>query len=212
MKIREKIERLKENKVYKTISTILYVLLVIIVLLMLLVVVLQRFSNNNISFAGYRMFNIATGSMEPKYEVGDVLISKETPPSELKVGDDIVYKGEKSFLAGKVITHQIIEISQDESGTYQFITKGIANEERDPIISEEQIYGKIIYKVQVLSILSKLTTNLYVFYFLIFIPIALIIYKQIRNISASIKEDDSEEEKNMQEGNNEDEREKTEGK
>lgn len=194
MKVKEKISKIKENKVYKVISTILYVILVIVILLMLIVVALQRFSNNTISLGGYRMFNIATGSMMPKYEIGDVLISKDIDPSELKEGEDIVYKGEKGTFKGKIVTHQILSISQDEDGKYQFITKGIANEDRDPMISQDQVYGKIIYKVQTLSLLSKLTTNLFVFYFIIFIPIALIIYKQIKNIVLSLRGDDDENE------------------
>ena len=92
----KKEEVTKENKNKKTlhiIGNILYAIVFIIVILMLVVVVLQRVSNNTIALGGYRIFNVATGSMVPKYEIGDVLISKEIEPSEIKEGDDIVYKG-----------------------------------------------------------------------------------------------------------------------
>lgn len=186
-----KIKELKENKILKLIGNILYILLFIIVILMLIVVILQRATDNSISFGGYRIFTVATGSMVPKYEVSDILIAKEIEPSEIKIEDDIVYKGKEGSFKDKVVTHQVIAITE-ENGTYRFITKGIANIEQDPEITGEQVYGKIIYKVKSLSFIGKLISNIYVFYFLIFVPIALIIYKQIKNIAASREEDDDE--------------------
>ena len=187
------IKKIKENKALKIIGNILYSILFLIVVLMLIIVIIQRTSNNSISIGGYRIFAVATGSMVPKYEVGDVLISKEIEPSEIKVGDTVVYKGEVGGFKDKFVTHQIQSINKQEDGTYKFTTKGISNIEADPEISETQVYGKIIYKVKTLSLISKLISNVYVFYFFIFVPIAIIIYKQIRNL---IKEDEEEDEDN----------------
>lgn len=188
-----KIKKIKENKALKIIGNILYSILFLIVVLMLIIVIIQRTSNNSISIGGYRIFAVATGSMVPKYEVGDVLISKEIEPSEIKVGDTVVYKGEVGGFKDKFVTHQIQSINKQEDGTYKFITKGISNIEADPEISETQVYGKIIYKVKTLSLISKLISNVYVFYFFVFVPIAIIIYKHIRNL---IREDEEEDEDN----------------
>ena len=189
----KEIKKIKENKALKIIGNILYSILFLIVVLMLIIVIIQRTSNNSISIGGYRIFAVATGSMVPKYEVGEVLISKEIEPSEIKVGDTVVYKGEVGGFKDKFVTHQIQSINKQEDGTYKFITKGISNIEADPEISETQVYGKIIYKVKTLSLMSKLISNVYIFYFFIFVPIAIIIYKQIRNL---IKEDEEEDEDN----------------
>ncbi len=189
----KKIKKIKENKALKIIGNILYFILFLIVVLMLIIVIIQRTSNNSISIGGYRIFAVATGSMVPKYEVGDVIISKEIEPSEIKVGDTVVYKGEVGGFKDKFVTHQIQSINKQEDGTYKFTTKGISNIEADPEISETQVYGKIIYKVKTLSLISKLISNVYVFYFFIFVPIAIIIYKQIRNL---IREDEEEDEDN----------------
>ena len=189
----KKIKKIKENKALKIIGNILYSILFLIVVLMLIIVIIQRTSNNSISIGGYRIFAVATGSMVPKYEVGDVLISKEIEPSEIKVGDTVVYKGEVGGFKDKFVTHQIQSINKQEDGTYKFTTKGISNIEADPEISETQVYGKIIYKVKTLSLISKLILNVYVFYFFVFVPIAIIIYKHIRNL---IREDEEEDEDN----------------
>jgi signal peptidase I len=184
------VEKIKENKKLKLIGDIAYVLLFIIVVLMLVVVILQRASNNSISIGGYRMFSVATGSMIPVYNVGDVLVAKEVKPDEIKIDDDIVYKGAKGSFKDKVVTHRVISIEKEEDNNYKIITKGVANTEQDPEIDQTQVYGKVIYKIKSLSFLGKMMKNMYVFYFAIFIPAALIIYKIFKNLLVS---DDDEE-------------------
>ena len=191
------LKKVKENKILKTIWNIIYTILFLIVLLMLLVVVMQRVTDNSITIGGIRMFTVATGSMKPVYEVGDVLIAKEIEPEEINVGDDIVYRGEKSSFNNKIITHRVISIEKQEDGNYKITTKGVANEKEDPEINQTQVYGKIIYKVHTLSYIGRLIQNIYVFYFIIFVPIGLLIFKQIKNIlsltNKNIEEDEDEE-------------------
>ena len=197
----EKIKKIKENKVLKTIWNILYTLMFIIVVLMLIVVIMQRVTNNNITIGGIRMFSVATGSMVPVYNVGDVLISKEIEPEEIKVGDDIVYQGKKGSYNGKVITHRVISIEKQEDENYKIITQGVANNAQDPEIDQTQVYGKIIYKVHILSFLAKLTRNIYVFYFIIFIPVAILVYKNVKNminIGDEEEENDGEDSKDTE--------------
>ena len=165
----------------------------IVAITIVAIILVQRFSNNNISVAGYRIFTVATGSMIPVYEVGDILIAKEIRPEEIKVDDDLVYKGKEGTFKDKVVTHRVISINE-ENGKYKIITKGIANTEQDPEITYEQVYGKVIYQVKSLSFISKMISNIYVFYFLIFIPIGIIIFKQIKNIVSSYEEDDDDDE------------------
>jgi len=184
-------EKIKNNKVLKLIYNVAYTILVIITLLILIAVLLQRVSNNTISLGGFRIFNVATGSMIPKYQVGDILISKTINPSDVKVGDDVVYTGMKGDFAGKIITHQVIQIEPNE-GNLVFHTKGIANDTEDPTIEGNQILGKVLYRTIVLSYISKIINNLYSFYFVIFIPIALLLFIEIRRTINSFREDKDE--------------------
>lgn len=197
-------KNLKENKVLRGIGNVLYTLLIIVVVLILIAVVLQRVSNNSLSLGGIRIFNIVTGSMIPKYQVGDVLISKSIEPSEIEIEDDIVYQGESGSFAGKIVTHQVIDI-EEENGKYKFHTKGLANDEEDPIVNEEQVLGKIIYKVQSLSYISKLISNLVTFYFVVFIPIAILIFVEMRRIVIDMKESKEEKEEKEEEKENDEE-------
>ena len=61
-------------------------------MLFVLVVCMQRFSNNELSFLNYRMFTVVSGSMIPKYNIGDV----------------VTYKRE-----GYHVTHRIIKIEKE---------------------------------------------------------------------------------------------------
>lgn len=186
-------EKIKNNKVLKLIYNIAYTILVIITLLILVAVILQRVSNNTLALGGFRIFNVATGSMIPKYQVGDILISKTINPSDVKVEDDIVYAGMKGDFAGKIITHQVIQIDKNE-GNLVFHTKGIANDTEDPTIEGNQILGKVLYRTVILSYISKLINNLYSFYFVVFIPIALLLFIEIRKTIISLREAKEEDE------------------
>ena len=148
--MKEKIQKIKNNKILKIIGNIMYVIVFVLILLILIIALLQRTSNNEVTLGGYRIFVVATGSMVPKYNVGDVLISKEIPPEEIKVGDDIVYTGKEGSFKDKVVTHQVIFIEKDNEN-YRIKTKGIANTGEDPEITQEQVMGKIIYKFKILT-------------------------------------------------------------
>ncbi len=189
------IQKIKDNKVLKVISNIIYVIIFIIVLLLLIMVIFQRTSNNEMAIGGYRIFVVATGSMVPEYNVGDVLLSKEVDPSELKEGDNIAYKGAIGSFDGKIITHKIKKIEK-EGENYKIITQGVANTGEDPEIDQTQILGKITYKIVILSWFEKIVSNNYAFYCIIFIPIALLIFKQFRSFMS--EEDDEETEENKE--------------
>lgn len=189
----EKIQKIKNNKVLKIIGNIIYTIVFIFIALILIIVVLQRTTNNEISLGGYRIFVVATGSMVPKYNVGDVLLSKEIAPENIKVGDDIVYTGKEGSFKDKVVTHQVISVEKDGEN-YRIITKGIANTKEDPEITQNEVMGKIKCKLDVLTFLQKMISNNYVFYFVIFVPIVLITFKQINSMTPSEDDSDDEEE------------------
>lgn len=190
-------EKIKDNKFLKFLGNFLYIILVILVLLILLVVALQRFSNNTIALGGFRIFNILTGSMEPEYGVGDIILTKEVKPKEIKVGDDITYLGKEGDFNGKIVTHRVRAVIPSETGEYKFITQGLTNDIADPEITASQVQGKVIYKTVILSFISGLVNNLYSMYFVIFIPIAIIIFINIRRIYLDIVGgDDEDEDKN----------------
>lgn len=163
------------KKIGKIIKTIFNVAITVFVLLFLLIVCLQRFSNNQITFLGYRMFSVASSSMAPDYNIGDVLIVKKTEPDEIKVGDSISYYGKVGSFAGKVITHQVIKIDKDVDKNLVFHTKGISNLVEDPLVYADQIYGVVVHRSEVLSFIYRTVNTKYGMFIFIVIPIFYII-------------------------------------
>lgn len=190
-------------KPLEMIITIIKSICAILLILIIAVLALQRFSNNEKAISGFRVFNVATGSMIPKYQVGDVLVVKEQDPNTLKVGDDITYLGEHGSFAGRVVTHQIIEIEETVGGRV-FHTKGIANPAEDPTITGDQIYGKVIYKCILISLLTKLMNNMTAFYIVFFVPLAVLFFLQLKN-GRDEKEDLEDEEDYEDDDEDEDE-------
>ena len=191
--MKEKIQKLKNNKILKIIGNIIYTIIFIIVLFILIIAILQRTTNNEITLFGYRIFVVATGSMVPEYEVGDVLVSKEVDPATIQVGDDIVYEGKEGTFKDKIVTHQVIMIEK-ENDNYRIQTKGIANTKADPEITQNEVIGKVIYKMGVLSLLQRAMSNNYVFYFVVFVPIVLLTFRQILKSRLDDEDDDEEDE------------------
>lgn len=190
--MKEKIQKLKNNKILKIIGNIIYTIIFIIVLFILIIAILQRTTNNEITLFGYRIFVVATGSMVPEYEVGDVLVSKEVDPATIQVGDDIVYEGKEGSFKDKIVTHQVIMIEK-ENENYRIQTKGIANTKADPEITQNEVIGKVIYKMGVLSLLQRAMSNNYVFYFVVFVPIVLLTFRQVLKSRLDDEEDDDDE-------------------
>lgn len=172
-------KKLKENRLFKFIMTIIRIFVVVVLGGFILVVCLQRFSDNKISFFDYRMFTVISGSMKPKYDIGDVLISKEVEPSQIKIGDTVSYLGTAGDFYGKVITHEVKEINRDATGKYIFTTKGLANIVEDPVVSEDQLFGVVIYRSVILSTIYKIVSTDIGFYLFIIIPIMFIIGSEI---------------------------------
>ena len=174
------------SKVFTIISDILYWIVFIFIVVLLFIVCVQRFSNNELSIGGIRIYNVSTESMLSKYSVGDIILAKDVDPSTLKIGDDIAYNGKADQLEGKIITHEIQSISKNDDGSYTIITKGVQNDIEDPAINSDQIKGKIIKKLLILSAISKVASNNFGLFFAIFIPVAVIIFiNMIRIMNAT---------------------------
>jgi len=92
---------------------------------------------------------IASGSMRPTMDVGDIAIVISTDPSEIQVGDVIQYWHETEMILHRV--HNIHETG----GQRLFVTKGDANTapDLDPVFST-QIQGKLVFNIPKLGWIS----------------------------------------------------------
>lgn len=181
------IERIKNNKVLKILLMVVKAIISLFIVVVISIIFIQRISNNKLSLGGYSIYTIITESMAPEYKVYDMVVSKNINTKEISVGDDVVYLGEKDDFAGKIVTHRVIKKEIKREKTY-FHTKGIANDIEDPLVGENQILGKVIYKSKILSLISKIVNNPYGFYFVIFVPFAILLVMEVIDIIEERKE------------------------
>lgn len=88
------------------------------------------------SFLGYSMVTVLSGSMEPAFSPGDLLIIKKQ--NSYTAGDIVTYQEQGSF-----ITHRIVETN----GT-SILTKGDSNNAPDgTLLTTEDIYGSVLVMI-----------------------------------------------------------------
>ena len=179
------LRKILDSKYFQIPYRIIKAIIIIVMVTYVTFVVVQRVSGNK-SIFGYRIFTVATGSMIPDYEINDVLAIKEVNSDELEVGDDITYLGKKLDVNGKIVTHRIINI-KIEDGKKEFITKGVNSSAEDPAITDDQIYGKVIGKIPVVTEINHIIKNQYGFFFLIFLPLVTVIFLEIADTVTEIK-------------------------
>lgn len=179
-------KKLLENKTFQIIYTIIKIFVVAMLSIYLLFVIVQKFTNNS-SILGYRVFTIATGSMEPVYNINDVILVKDTDPSTLKKGDDIAYLGNRDAVKGLIVTHRIIRIETFNDGKVHYTLKGVNNKYEDPSITADQILGKVVGKLPVVNFINHVVKNIYGFFFLVFCPLVLVIFLEIADTIIDMK-------------------------
>lgn len=175
------ISKIKDNKIVNVCIKIIKAIVTLFIVFVASTIFIQRISDNKVSLGGISIYTIITPSMVPKYNVGDMVFSKKVDTTKLKVGDDVVYMGKESDFAGKIVTHQIIKIENINGITY-YHTKGINNSVEDPRITGDQIMGKVFMKGKILSLISKIINNPYGFYFVIFIPLVILVSMEVMDI------------------------------
>jgi len=163
------------SKVIKTTWKVLEKIIMIVIIFISAIIVTQNVTDNENAFLGFRIFRVQTGSMIPVYNVGDVILVKETEINKIKIDDDVTYWGTTGVMKGKLVTHRVIDI-QEEEGEKVFLTQGVANNTADPLVYAEQINGVVQGKLHIITAICSLVTNQYVLYFAFIIPLTLFIF------------------------------------
>ena len=102
-------------------------------------IVVNVFTALDMSFLGFRIYRVATGSMEPNLRINDVVIIKKQ--DNYTINDIVTYKKN-----GNYITHRIVQENKDV-----ITTKGDNNNSEDESILKEDIVGKVIYTFKLIG-------------------------------------------------------------
>ena len=105
--------------------------------------------------AGATTLAVLTGSMQPAYPPGTLVVIRPVPAQEIRVGDVITFQLESG--RPDVATHRVVEKGFRADGEIQFITRGDDNPiaDQEPV-REVQIRGRLWYAIPYLGRVSVL--------------------------------------------------------
>lgn len=137
---------------------------------------------------GYQCFTVISGSMEPKYSVGDLIYVKKVDANTIKVGDDITFILNEDLV---VATHRVVRIDAENQRLY---TKGLANEieDSDPV-HFNNVIGVPQFSIPKLGYVSDFVQNPPGMYITIGIGIILILAVFLPDMIGKKKNEDEDE-------------------
>ncbi|MBR3133054.1 MAG: signal peptidase I [Clostridia bacterium] len=165
---------------------IVFILLFTICYIMFSKIILKK---DKVSVLGYNFYVILSGSMEPKININDIVIIKNT--KDIKEDDIIAFQDN-----GHITVHRVIEEKKDlDNNKKVYITKGDNNNTRDEApVTESIVEGKYVGKIPLIGwaiIMISEYFLAFIFYLLALVFI-LILLRQLAKIIVSNKNNNKE--------------------
>lgn len=141
--------------------------------------------------ASLRFLAVQSGSMEPTFKIGSVILLSSNPdPKEIispipspkyHRGEIITYTNTKENF-----THRIVSV-EETNGQFFYETKGDANKAPDiGRIPESKILGRVVLSLPYLGYLASFAQTQKGFIFLIVIPATIIVYSELLKIKEEL--------------------------
>lgn len=141
-------KKVEKNKI--NLSKIFNILIPILFIIIVLNILTSK-SDKLFEMIGYRTYTVLSGSMEPEFYPGDMVVTKHKNKTDIKVNDIVTFRDND----GVVITHRIIE--ETPNG---YITKGDNNNVEDKdVIKDENIIGEVKFSIPKLGYISDFLSN-----------------------------------------------------
>lgn len=174
----------KAKKVLNVAGNVLFVALLCVMLVVVGFVVKGKLDGGNPSIAGYQLMAVLSGSMEPTFDTGSMIVVEPVKTEGIETGDIITFK-QKGVADNKerVITHRVIAVSSGANGQLQFTTKGDNNGSKDlePVISSNVI-GREVFDIPYAGYLSEFIKTKKGLMLFIIIPGLLIIGTELKKL------------------------------
>jgi len=95
----------------------------------------------SVGLFGFQPSVVTSGSMEPGWHRGDVIVTRSVDADTLRSGDVITFG-----VAHARVVHRIVETRQTSAGRV-FVTRGDNNPVADQPVSERTVEGKVLFDV-----------------------------------------------------------------
>lgn len=176
-----------------SIGSILSTVVLVISMILCLTVVVQVMTNGYVQIGGFSLFRVVTGSMEPELPVGSLLLCKKTPIDEIEEGDIVCFVSRGPEMMGRVITHRVITIYDDQAGKVLLETKGDANLSADgEFVTANNLIGRVNHYEKdgsFMPSLINLLTDKVGFFLIILFPTLLIAGFILRSCMSNMRRD-----------------------
>ena len=141
-------EKLQEKKSKK--SKLLNIIALCIFSILALNLITTK-SDKMFKLIGFRSYTVLSGSMEPKFYPGDIVITQNKDKADIKVNDIVTFRDNE----GVIITHRIIEETNEG-----YITKGDNNNVNDAdVLKEKNIIGEVKFSIPKVGYVMNLLSN-----------------------------------------------------
>ena len=163
-------------------------------LCMIISVQIMRYGYVNL--AGFSMFRVVTGSMEPTIPTGSALICRAVKIDAIEEGDIICYRTEVADIAGEIVTHRVVAVETAADGGRTLETRGDANLTSDPyLVRQENLVGRVVWYsgkgsvfTDMLSFLSGKVGFFACIVFPVLLAAGLILQNSVKNLYREIGE------------------------
>ena len=114
--------------------------------------------------AGYSVFRVITGSMEPTLAVDSLVLAKKTAITDIKVDDIVVFFAPTGSGESRIVTHRVVSIGWNEYGAVELETRGDANPVADSdLVTGDDLIGKVVWYTEeeggVMNIVSFISSK-----------------------------------------------------
>lgn len=97
---------------------------------------------------GWQLMSVLTGSMQPTYPVGSLLVTGQIDAAEVEPGMAVVF--EDPGQPGRIVAHRVVSVATGSS--LAFVTQGDANASRDPKpVPARLVRGRVLWSVSQLG-------------------------------------------------------------
>lgn len=181
-------EKTNKKKILSAVSFFLSAIIFIFALSVFIVTLTARAEGRPAFIFGYSMAIVATGSMTPEINVGDLVFIKSCDISEMEEGQNAVFIGLHDDYKDKCIVHKVIErIAADDGNGNQTVslrTMGIYNGVADDdLVTAENFLGMEVYHSAALgSVMLFLQNPINWVYIIVILVATAIVISQIKRI------------------------------
>ncbi len=176
---RKRKSRSSHKRFFYVFGNILFVFLLLFMAGLSFLLIQSRIAGGVPQVAGYQMYIVLSGSMNPEFDTGSLAFVRDIEPLELIEGDIITFESPNNL--SSLTTHRIVEIKREDG--LKFITRGDANNVNDPSpVPAENVVGIVTGTVPYVGYVLNFAQTTQGLVLLIFIPGILIILFELSKI------------------------------